>query len=51
MWVVVLLIICLFIGYNIDFFFSKLVEKNIVEDMVIKFNFFDNKKIMNENLK
>lgn len=45
MRVAVLLIICLFIGYNTDlFFFSKSVEKNTAEDTATKSNFPDNKK-------
>ncbi|HBJ9777666.1 TPA: hypothetical protein LES00_000539, partial [Listeria monocytogenes] len=49
MRVAVLLIICLFIGYNTDLFFSKSVEKNTAEDTATKSNFPDNKKTTNEN--
>lgn len=42
MRVAVLLIICLFIGYNTDLF-SKSVEKNTAEDTATKSNFPDNK--------
>ncbi|MBC1423174.1 CAP domain-containing protein [Listeria seeligeri] len=51
MRVAVLLIICLFIGYNTDLFFSKSVEKNTAEDTATKSNFPDNKKTTNENPK
>ncbi|MBF2478199.1 CAP domain-containing protein [Listeria marthii] len=51
MRVAVLLIICLFIGYNTDLFFSKSVEQNTAEDTATKSNFPDEKKTTNENPK